>query len=108
RRRMVERAHAESLRDDRRPGMGAAPASSDAEAEARELAEAADRAILQLPERSREAFVLLRKHGLRNAEIAETMRITLTTAEVHLGRALKALGAQLSAFLVVLLATVRH
>ncbi|HEX6751250.1 MAG TPA: RNA polymerase sigma-70 factor [Longimicrobium sp.] len=108
RRRMVERAHAESVRDGRPPAMGAAPESSDAGVEARELAEAADHAILQLPERSREAFVLLRKHGLSYAEIAETMGISVKTVEVHLGRAFKFLRAQLAAFLAVLLATVLH
>jgi RNA polymerase sigma-70 factor (family 1) len=103
RQRMLDRAHADALRDDRRPGMGAAPAPGDAQVEARELTEAIDRAVAALPERTREAFVLHRRHGLSYAEIAAAMDISPRTVEVHIGRAFKALRTHLSTLLSLLL-----
>jgi RNA polymerase sigma-70 factor (ECF subfamily) len=106
RRRMVERAHADAVREDRRPGMGSAPAPSDADAQANELAAAAEAAIAALPDRTQEAFVLLRQHGLSYAEIAATMEISVKTVEVHVSRALRALREHLAPFLAVLLVSV--
>jgi RNA polymerase sigma-70 factor (ECF subfamily) len=103
RRRMVERAHADAARDERRPGMGAPPPGSDADVQARELAAAAEAAIAALPERTQEAFVLLRQHGLSYAEIALAMGISAKTVEVHVSRAFKALRAQLAPFLALML-----
>ncbi|HEX2080475.1 MAG TPA: RNA polymerase sigma-70 factor [Longimicrobium sp.] len=102
RQRMLDRAHADALRDDRRPGMGAAPLAGDAQLEARELAEAIDRAVDALPDRSREAFVLHRRHGLSYAEVAAAMDISPRTVEVHIGRAFKALRTRLSTLLSLL------
>lgn len=102
RRKMVERAHAGAAADGRNPGMGAAPLDSDAEVQARELEEAAEHAILRLPERSREAFVLHRRHGLSYAEVAQAMGISPKTVEIHISRAFKSLRAQLAAFLPLL------
>jgi len=106
RRRMVESAHADAARDERHPGMGAPAAPADAQVQANELAEAADRAILQLPERTQEAYVLHRKHGLSYAEVAATMEISVRTVEVHISRAFKALRTHLGAFLSLLLVAV--
>jgi RNA polymerase sigma factor (sigma-70 family) len=91
RRRMVESAHADAVRDERHPGMGAPDAPAEAQVQAQELADAADRAILQLPEGTQEAFVLHRKHGLSYAEVAAAMDISARTVEVHISRAFKAL-----------------
>jgi len=105
RRKMVESAHADAARDERHPGMGAPAAPADVQLQADELAAAADRAILQLPERIQEAFVLHRKHGLSYAEVATAMGISARTVEVHISRAFKALRTQLGPFLAVLVAS---
>jgi RNA polymerase sigma-70 factor (ECF subfamily) len=97
RRRMLQRAHASAAADERRPGMGA-------DLQARELAEAIELAIERLPERSREAFVLHRRHGLSYAQVAEAMEISPRTVEVHIRRAFQALRADLGGFLALLLA----
>ncbi len=104
RRRMLQRAHASAAADERRPGMGAPPAPTDAGLQARELAEALELAIERLPERSREAFVLHRRHGLSYAQVAEAMDISPRTVEVHIRRAFQALRADLGGFLALLLA----
>lgn len=93
RRRMVERAHAEAAHGARSPGMGALPAAADAEVQARELSEAVESGIDALPERTREAFVLHRKHGLSYAEVGRAMGISPRTVEVLIRRAFKALRA---------------
>jgi RNA polymerase sigma-70 factor (family 1) len=101
--KVVRRVHAEA--DGGHPlGLGRGPAAADADAQAQELAEAIDRAIALLPERTREAFVLHRKHGLSYAETAQAMGIAPRTVEVLIRRALKALRANLDAFLPLLLA----
>jgi RNA polymerase sigma-70 factor, ECF subfamily len=79
------------------------PAAADADLHARELAAALDEAIDQLPERSREALLLHRKHGLSYAEVAETMGISARTVEVHIRRAFKALRISLGGFALLLL-----
>jgi RNA polymerase sigma-70 factor (ECF subfamily) len=103
RRKMVERAHADLVRDERRPGMGGPPAAADAQVQAHELADAVERATARLPERTREAFVLHRRHGLSYAEVAQTMGISPRTVEVLIRRAFQALRTQLGGFLVLLL-----
>ncbi len=49
-----------------------------------------------LPERSREAFLLQRQHGLSYGEIAATMGISVSTVEKHMIRALAALREALA------------
>ncbi|HET7321790.1 MAG TPA: RNA polymerase sigma-70 factor [Longimicrobiaceae bacterium] len=98
RERMVQRAHESVLRDDVLPGHARPSLGADARVQAREVAQAVDEAIERLPDRTREAFVLHRKHGLTYAEVAEVMEISPRTVEVHIRTAVKSLRASLSAF----------
>lgn len=67
-----------------------------------ELAEAVKRAVQQLPERRRTAFVLHRQQELSYREIAEVMGISPRTVEVHIAKALKSLRESLPMILMVL------
>jgi RNA polymerase sigma-70 factor (ECF subfamily) len=96
--RIVERAHAQVLRGEYSPGMGEPPASPEEELQAQELAALVERTIQGLPERSREAFLLQRQHGLSYGEIAATMGISVSTVEKHMIRALAALREGLAAW----------
>lgn len=98
--RVTQRVHAATA-DDRPPGLGSPTPATDADVQVRELEEAVERAIGLLPERTREAFVLHRKHGLSYAEVAQTMGIAPRTVEVLIRRALKTLRSQLVGFLPV-------
>lgn len=49
-----------------------------------------EKTIQSLPERCREVFILSRKHGLKNKEIAEELHISIKNVERHLSRALQA------------------
>ncbi|HWZ58750.1 MAG TPA: sigma-70 family RNA polymerase sigma factor [Gemmatimonadaceae bacterium] len=60
------------------------------------LAAAIEREIANLPSRCREAFVLVRQHGLTYAEAAQVMGISIKTVDVQLGRAMRALRAGLA------------
>jgi RNA polymerase sigma-70 factor, ECF subfamily len=71
----------------------------DEEVIAAELAAALDRAVQQLPPRTRQAFILRRQHHLSYAEIAQIMEITPKTVEIQIGNALKALRRDLADFL---------
>lgn len=56
-------------------------------------------AIDRLPDRSREAFVLARRHELSHAEIAEVMGISISTVEKHIGRAMRELRKTLATWM---------
>lgn len=71
------------------------------------LEAAIERAIAALPERRRLIFTLSRHQGLRYAEIAEMLGISVGTVEVQMNRALKALRVQLAPYLLALLAVLR-
>jgi RNA polymerase sigma-70 factor, ECF subfamily len=64
-----------------------------------ELETAIDSALARLPERCRLIFTLSRHHGFTYAEIADTLDLSIKTVETQMGRALKSLRSQLSAFL---------
>jgi RNA polymerase sigma-70 factor (ECF subfamily) len=81
--------------------------SVDAELELSELNAAVARAVASLPERRRLVFTLSRNHGLRYAEIAEMLGISVGTVEIHMNRALKTLRAILAPYLAILLLTLR-
>ena len=56
-------------------------------------------AIGELPERCREVFELSRVHGLRYAEIASALGISVKTVEAQMGKALRILRDRLAAWL---------
>ncbi len=69
----------------------------------REMQEAIQKAIGELPERRRMVFVLSREHGLTYKEIAASMDISVSTVEVQMWRALKHLRARLASYLTAVL-----
>lgn len=64
-----------------------------------ELEIAVREAIDALPPRCREVFELSRFKGLRYAEIAETLGISVKTVETQMGRALRSLREKLAPYL---------
>ncbi|MGH7528751.1 MAG: RNA polymerase sigma-70 factor [Gemmatimonadales bacterium] len=68
------------------------------DAHERELTEALERAIAQLPDRCRAIFTLSRYRHLSNAEIAQALGISVNTVEHQMWRALKALRAKLASY----------
>src|SRR5437773_5871988 len=75
------------------------PVGSDQPIVAEELAAAVQRALAELPPRCREVFELSRVHGLRYAEIAEALEISLKTVEAQMGKALKLMRVRLAQWL---------
>ncbi len=73
-------------------------ATDDAIREA-EIDAAVRAAIGELPPRCREVFELSRVNGLRYAEIAETLEISIKTVEAQMGKALRLLREKLAPFL---------
>jgi RNA polymerase sigma-70 factor (ECF subfamily) len=57
------------------------------------------RAVTALPTRCREVFQLSRVHGLKYAEIAETLGISVKTVEAQMGKALRTIRQQLHPWL---------
>ena len=95
-RKVVDRLAEHTDSREQVPGMSATRDNPADNAAASELAIAVDRAIAMLPERSRQAYLLHRQHGMSYAEIAETMQISTKTVENHLARAVKALRESLA------------
>lgn len=67
--------------------------------EARQALETLDRALSELSPRAREIFILHRVNGLRNAEIAERLGISVSAVEKQLARTLRHCQNRLSAHL---------
>ncbi|MDX9846874.1 MAG: RNA polymerase sigma-70 factor [Tenuifilaceae bacterium] len=59
------------------------------EIETEELTEIIEKTLDQLPERCREIFVMSRFDGLKYAEIAEKLSVSVKTVEANMGKALK-------------------
>jgi RNA polymerase sigma-70 factor (ECF subfamily) len=64
-----------------------------------ELEAAVREAVASLPERCREVFELSRGQGLRYAEIAGVLGISVKTVEAQMGKALRVLRERLAPFL---------
>jgi RNA polymerase sigma-70 factor (ECF subfamily) len=77
----------------------AQPHGTDDDVTSRELTDAIERAIAELPPRCRQAFILRRQQGLSYAEIARIMGITPKTVEVQIGAALRTLRKRLADWL---------
>jgi RNA polymerase sigma-70 factor, ECF subfamily len=60
-----------------------------------------DTAVANMPDKRREVFELSRKEGLKYAEIAERLSISVKTVEAHLSKALDDLRHHLSDYLPV-------
>jgi RNA polymerase sigma-70 factor (ECF subfamily) len=67
---------------------------------AAEIDTAVQEAVASLTPRCREVFELSRVHGLRYAEIAETLGVSVKAVEAQMGKALKTLRERLSGWLV--------
>ncbi len=74
-------------------------APSDTRVVEHELEAALHEAIADLPPRCREVFELSRRDGLRNAEIASQLGISVKAVEGQIGRALRALRERLRPWL---------
>ena len=89
-----KRAEPELAADRSESGSGAHAALVEEEIEV-----AVRRAVAALPERCREVFELSRVHGLRYAEIATTLGISVKTVEAQMGKALRILRERLAQWL---------
>lgn len=65
------------------------------ELENAELRQQLQQSIDDLPEKCREVFILSYIHGLKNAEIAQAMNVSVRTVDAHMYKALKALRKSL-------------
>ena len=74
-------------------------ASAPAELVAGEIDEAVKRALDDLTPRCREVFELSRTHGLKYAEIAETLGVTVKAVEAQMGKALRTMRERLAPWL---------
>jgi RNA polymerase sigma-70 factor (ECF subfamily) len=72
---------------------------ADAAVVQEELDVAVQRAVQALPDRCREVFELSRVHGLKYAEIARTLGISVKTVEAQMGKALRTLRERLAHWL---------
>lgn len=91
----VENAYAEQVGAE---GGIATTADPMEQYEAQEFADALELAVARLPVRTREAYVLYHQQGLRYAEVAEVMQISVKGVEFHLGKALRSLRRELQRF----------
>jgi RNA polymerase sigma-70 factor (ECF subfamily) len=80
------------------PERAAAPIA-DAELVQQEIDTALREAMAELPARCREVFELSRVHGLRYAEIARALDISVKTVEAQMGKALRVLRERLAPWL---------
>lgn len=77
----------------------ARPPSTDAAAREGEIDVALQTAVAELPDRCRQIFELSRGEGLKYAEIASRLGISVKTVEVQMGKALRILRERLKPWL---------
>ena len=77
----------------------AAPSSADAGASEQEIEVALREAIASLPPRCRQVFDLNRVQGLKYAEVAAALDISVKAVEAHMARALRTLRERLAPWL---------
>jgi RNA polymerase sigma-70 factor, ECF subfamily len=75
------------------------PEPADSEAREAELNRAIQIAIAGLPDRCREVFELSRVQGLKYAEIATELGISVKTVEAQMGKALRVMREKLAAWM---------
>jgi RNA polymerase sigma-70 factor (ECF subfamily) len=80
-------------------GESSVSPTAHAQVVAEELDDAIVRSVAGLPEPVREVFELSRKNGLKYAEIANVLGISVKTVEARMGRALKELRERLAPWL---------
>ena len=80
-------------------GEASSPASAQTALEEEEIDAAVRDAVAARPERCREVFELSRARGLRYAEIAAVMGISVKTVEAQMGKALRLLRERLAPWL---------
>ena len=80
-------------------GATAEPPTAPSTLVEEEIDTALREALGDLPDRCREVFELSRVHGLRYAEIAATLGISVKTVEAQMGKALRILRERLAAWL---------
>ena len=76
--------------------------TTDEQVNINEITEHIQKAIIELPARSRSVFTMHRYDNLKYSEIAEVLKITEGTVETHMVRALKFLRKRLSFLLSAL------
>ena len=76
---------------------------SDQRVLSRELDALIEQAIMELPEKCREIFLLSRKQNLKYQEIADTLGLSVKTVEAQMSKALQHMRTRLSAYLSLLL-----
>ena len=77
--------------------------ATDEQANLTDITNHIQKAIAELPERSRSVFIMHRYDNLKYSEIAEILNITEGTVETHMVRALKFLRKRLAFLLSILL-----
>ena len=100
-RRMEHALHERLGRDIASRNEMEIPLAAESLIDARDLNEALDRAVREMPPRCREVFTLLRHQYLTYAEAAEVLAISPKTVEIHMARALAILRTRLAAWLEV-------
>ena len=75
--------------------------STDDDISLKELQNIIHKAILQLPDKCREVYLLSRDEGLTNRQIAERLGISIKTVEAQMSIALKRLRSTIGVYLIL-------